>query len=321
MDTEPPFISIVVPTYNREEMLAEMLSSVLPYLSAGMEMIVVDDGSTDGTIAMLEKACQRWPALRFLQQANAGPGVARNRGVAESQAVWIAFLDSDDLWLPWAAPELHRLLVETPDIEQPEVLFLQVRGFSKAHDLTGWTQEQSRVVRHPTMYDMRLDAQMAMLGSCNLVMRRALFNRLGGFASHLFCGEDTDLFYRAGNSGEIWSVVSPVMIAYRLSNSDSLTRRQTDMKRAASHLLHQYNDGAYPGPEDKRDMALHKTIIFAIRSFFSKGYSKYAYQIYWEGLPLLIKVKDFHNILRFPLTPLLHLIKPKNYPFRWRPVK
>ncbi|MDZ4811400.1 MAG: glycosyltransferase [Pseudomonadota bacterium] len=88
--------SVVIPTFNRREKLVEAIDSVLRQRYADIEIIVVDDGSDDDSCKML---AQRFPEVHALQQANQGPAAARNRGIAAAKGEWIAFLDSDDIWL------------------------------------------------------------------------------------------------------------------------------------------------------------------------------------------------------------------------------
>ena len=91
-----PMYSIIIPTWNRCGMLAQALESVLLQGHADIEIIVVDDGSHDGTGAMLSA---RYPQVRYLYQTNRGPAAARNAGIALARGELIAFLDSDDIWL------------------------------------------------------------------------------------------------------------------------------------------------------------------------------------------------------------------------------
>ena len=119
-------ISVIIPAYNRAELIGETLRSLLNQTLSAREIIVVDDGSTDGTadtvleILKLEEAeklkiseGKPWPEFKILRQANAGPGAARNRGLAEATGEFIHFFDSDDI----AAPNKHevqlRALLET----------------------------------------------------------------------------------------------------------------------------------------------------------------------------------------------------------------
>ncbi|MBK8060984.1 MAG: glycosyltransferase family 2 protein [Gemmatimonadetes bacterium] len=93
-----PQVSVVVPLYNKEPYVRRALDSIAAQSFADFEVVIVDDGSQDGSAAI----AAGYPDSRFrmIRQANAGPGAARNRGIAEAKGEWIAFLDADDEWLP-----------------------------------------------------------------------------------------------------------------------------------------------------------------------------------------------------------------------------
>src|SRR4051812_5349711 len=93
-----PLVSVIIPAYNRKAMLCESIDSVLAQNCRDFELIVVDDGSTDGTAD--ELAARYGTRIRVLKQANRGVAAARNLGVSRSCGEYIAFLDSDDLWKP-----------------------------------------------------------------------------------------------------------------------------------------------------------------------------------------------------------------------------
>src|SRR5208283_2367398 len=93
-----PLVSVVIPTYNCGRYICETVESALGQTYSPVEIIVVDDGSTDDTRERLTTYGDR---VRYIYQQNTGPAVARNRGVQDAQGDWIAFLDADDLWLPY----------------------------------------------------------------------------------------------------------------------------------------------------------------------------------------------------------------------------
>ena len=100
--TDKPFVSVVIPTYNRLEQLCAALDSVLAQSYSNFEVIIVDDGSKDGTRehmeSLISSRLESDRPIRYVFQANQGSSVARNRGIAEARGEWIAFLDSDDIW-------------------------------------------------------------------------------------------------------------------------------------------------------------------------------------------------------------------------------
>ncbi|MGB7951879.1 MAG: glycosyltransferase family A protein, partial [Candidatus Binatia bacterium] len=91
----PPLISCIVPVFNSEKYLGEALDSIFAQSYRPLEVIIVDDGSTDGTSAVAAGYQDR---VRLLKQSNQGPGATRNYGVRASQGGFVAFLDPDDLW-------------------------------------------------------------------------------------------------------------------------------------------------------------------------------------------------------------------------------
>lgn len=96
----PPLVSIIIPAYNAEKFLDKTLNSARRQTYPGLEIIVVDDGSTDATMAIVEAAALEDSRVRYIQQANQGVAAARNRGLAEARGTYIAPLDADDLWHP-----------------------------------------------------------------------------------------------------------------------------------------------------------------------------------------------------------------------------
>ena len=108
-----PAVSVVIPTFNRAHLVGRAVASVLAAMRPGDELIVVDDGSIDGTEAALASFGDR---LRYVRTAHRGAGAARNRGVQESRWPLVAFLDSDDEWMPDKLDLQRRLMARWPDV-------------------------------------------------------------------------------------------------------------------------------------------------------------------------------------------------------------
>lgn len=108
-----PLVSVVIPTYNRAQYIAETIESVLDQTYEPIETIVIDDGSTDNTSEVVAAYADR---IHYVRQANSERGASRNHGLRLARGEYIAFLDSDDLWLPHKAEEGVRYLETHPDV-------------------------------------------------------------------------------------------------------------------------------------------------------------------------------------------------------------
>lgn len=113
--TQTPQISIIMPCYNAEKSIGTSIDSVYRQTFKDFELIVVNDGSNDDSLAILKKLAGRYSGLRVIDQPNMGPGPARNHGIKEASGQFIAFLDSDDSWHPDCLAKLHRALQNNKD--------------------------------------------------------------------------------------------------------------------------------------------------------------------------------------------------------------
>jgi glycosyltransferase involved in cell wall biosynthesis len=199
-------LSYVIPSYNRAHVLATAAESVLGQLGPDDEVVIVDDGSSDDTPAVLRSLQGRWGRrLQVVLQANAGPGAARNSGIAAARGDWIGFLDSDDLLLPGAVAVV-RAAIE----RHPEASFLCGGRIEVTPD------GRERVLRgHHVPADpvraMRgfLVTHRRSLGVGAVVARRDLARRCG-FPPELVFAEDNVFFARCLAAGRTITVPEPL---------------------------------------------------------------------------------------------------------------
>src|SRR5579862_985338 len=128
--SQSPLFSVVIPTYNRADLLREALASVDRQECREFELIVVDDGSTEDLSSV---AAEYQGRAKFLRQENAGPSAARNYGVRAANGEYVAFLDSDDLWLPWTLSVYRQIL---SDHGRPAFIAGCPRLFREPHELS-----------------------------------------------------------------------------------------------------------------------------------------------------------------------------------------
>jgi glycosyltransferase involved in cell wall biosynthesis len=181
---QKPLISVIIPTYNRQNYVTEAIESVLSQDHQPIELIVVDDGSTDGT----DRAVSLYgAAVRYHWQPNQGVSIARNKGIALAQADYLAFLDSDDLWMPNKLTEQMRAFDNDPQVE---AVFCHVRQFFSPEVPT----ESRAKIWCPD------EAVPGYLPSSMLIKRDA-FNRIGQFEPELRTGESMSWMIRSQESG------------------------------------------------------------------------------------------------------------------------
>lgn len=201
------YFSVIIPTYNRSALLAETLHSVLEQSFCDYEIIVVDDGSVDGTKEFLESL---QAPLKVLYQANGGAGAARNRGAAEAKGQYLAFLDSDDLWFPWTL-ETYRKIIE--EFGAPAFIAGCPYIFEDEQELSKLLPEEKKVEAFPDY--LSSGNQWRWWGASSFVLDRKAFEAVGGYTEEWVNGEDGDLALRLGTAPKFVQVLSPTTFGYR----------------------------------------------------------------------------------------------------------
>lgn len=229
-------ISVIIPSYNRIDYLRECLDSVFAQRFLPSEVIVVDDGSIDGTVEMLAAD----PRVTLLQQANSGPGVARNRGAAAARGDYLAFLDSDDLWFPWSLQSISNLIIL---YGKPALLFGRFEDFTG--DAPFSTQDLIPKGRFFSDY-FESAREGYFAGAGMMVIQRSVFEAIGGFREERINAEDHDLALRLGTAPGFVQVCAPLTVAHRMHGENEmgdLDRNLAGLRR----LVATERQGGYPG--------------------------------------------------------------------------
>ena len=208
-----PRVSVIIPTFNRAAPVREAVASVLAQTCRDFELLVVDDGSTDAT---LEALASFFGEIRLLRTSRRrGVSAARNLGAAASRGEWLAFLDSDDMWLP---EKLARQLAQLE--AHPELELCQ----------TGETWVRRGVRVNPPQTHVKEGGQIffrslerCLISPSAVVMSRRLFEAAGGFDEELPACEDYDLWLRLWRY-EVGLVPEPLVIK-RGGHADQLSRQ------------------------------------------------------------------------------------------------
>lgn len=189
-------VSVIIPAYNSERFIAETLNSVFAQTYRPLEVIVVDDGSTDRTAEVVEKYITG-KTLIYWHQKNSGPSKARNTGISASKGGYIAFLDADDVWLPHTLERLVKYLESHRDVS---LVFGDAGSFGpkgvlfeSAFGKFGYPEQDGQGVVQKA-FEKLLEGNFILTGT--VLVRKECLDRVGGFDEALHYGEDYDLWVR-----------------------------------------------------------------------------------------------------------------------------
>ncbi len=194
-------VSVIIPTFNRAQLVGEAVVSALGQEAVDFEVIVVDDGSTDDTRSVLAAF---GAAIRPVFQPNRGVSAARNTGIRTANREWLAFLDSDDLWLPRKLRRQLDFLLERPDFKicQTEEIWLR----------NGRRLNPRNYHQKPQGYCFPRLLERCLISPSAVVIHRGVFDEVGFFDESLPACEDYDLWLRIGCRHPIGLVEEPFTI-------------------------------------------------------------------------------------------------------------
>ncbi len=217
-----PEVSVVIPAYNRRRMLCDAINSVIAQTQAAWELIVVDDGSTDGTFddlrcgEMARVLSTAPPACRIVLERTARRGVAaaRNRGAALASAPYIAFLDSDDLWMP---DKLRRQLAYMRSHPQYPLVQTQEVWMRDGRRMNPGRRHQKRAgdIFEPSL-------RVCLISCSATMMSAALFREMGGFDERMRACEDYDLWLRILSAHPV-GLLDEALVTRRAGHPDQLS--------------------------------------------------------------------------------------------------
>jgi len=208
-----PQVSVIIPTYNRGWIIKEAIDSVLAQDYTEFELIVVDDGSTDHTSDFLDSYRN---VIKVFPQKNKGVSAARNLGIAEASGKFVAFLDSDDLWLPQKLTLQIEFFNRTPDalICQTEEVWIR----------NGLRVNPKKRHKKPSGMIFKPSLELCLVSPSAVMIQRSLLDRVGGFDETLPACEDYDLWLRIGCRFPVHLIDAPLIIK-RGGHDDQLSAR------------------------------------------------------------------------------------------------
>jgi glycosyltransferase involved in cell wall biosynthesis len=293
-----PTFSVVIPTYNRLDSLKQALSSVRLQTYCDYEIIVVDDGSSDGTTDYLASLNR---SVKALQQRNSGPAAARNLGAAHATGTYIAFLDSDDLWPPWTLATYTWLV----QMHGPSLLGAAVVEFRDVAPALENGPINAQYFRD--YFDTA--RQPGFVGSGALVIKRSEFERVSGFDERLTVAEDHDFYFRVGSAPGFVRLLSPITLMYRRHNN-STARLLPAACAGAIAILTREAEGLYPGGNERqrqRRQLLSRMLRPIALAGVRAGLRLQPWRLYCRSFWMNTRLGRFRFLIGFVLYGLLSL--------------
>jgi glycosyltransferase involved in cell wall biosynthesis len=234
---DAPLVSVVTPAYNVGSWIGQAMDSVLGQKESRLEYVVVDDGSTDDTAAIVAERAARDPRVRLIQTENGGSGRARNVGLTATSAPFVAFLDGDDRW----HPEFLGTALATFDTAGPHVgvMFSHTRVMLESGRVVGLRWQPTGVCD----LDRLLIEHNPPHNGSSLVLRRSCFAEVGTFDASLRSGVDFDMWLRiaAKSSTPAFQGIRHWHVDMRLMRTGSISRDRSGRYQALEAILAEYS--------------------------------------------------------------------------------
>jgi glycosyltransferase involved in cell wall biosynthesis len=258
-----PLVSVVIPTYNRAYCLAEAIDSVLSQTYPNVEIVLIDDGSTDGTDALVAGRYGEDARVRYVRQEKSGTNIARNHGLRLARGEFVALLDSDDAFLPWklemevacleALPEAGMIWTDMDAVDaegrvEPRYLrkmysnyerFSTEQIFASSRPLAEVVPQLASEVGSAKLYHGDIFGPMALgnlVHTSTSVIRRERLEKIRGFDESLVrAGVDFDFHLRTCREGLVAYADVPT-IRYRIGMADQMTHPSRRVKMAENFL-------------------------------------------------------------------------------------
>ena len=259
-------VSVVIPSYNRAGALPRALDSVLAQTRAADEIIVVDDGSTDGSAELL---ATHYPGVTRLYQPNQGVSAARNLGIQHASGDWIALLDSDDAWLPGKLHAQLQAVAQSADCPLCHTEEIWIRNGVRVNAMKKHAKRGGWIYRHCL--------PLCAISPSSALIRRDILLALGGFDTTLPACEDYDLWLRLCSRYPV-AYIEQAQIEKYGGHADQLSRAHWGMDRFRVQALRRALR-EYPLSEADREatraMLLKKTRIL-IQGALKRGHRERA---------------------------------------------
>jgi GT2 family glycosyltransferase len=301
-----PLFSIIIPTYNRLPYLKKTLASIWEQSFTDFEIIVVDDGSTDGTVDYLRELGK---SVELLRQENRGPGAARNLGVEHANGEYIAFLDSDDLWFPWTLKTYAAIAEKTGSpsfISGNHIHFIQ----EDAIEIVSESPLEFNLFRdYLTSGD-----EWRWWGVSSFVIKTELVKSCGGFTDFNANSEDADIALKLGEAPVFVQITSPYTFACR-EHLTNVTKNFTRTLQGTWLNVNSERSSSYPGGPGRsheRWRILTRHVRPVTIECLKIGKKREAWRLYFATFRWHLALRRWKYLLGFPILTLSTFRRGRN---------
>jgi glycosyltransferase involved in cell wall biosynthesis len=274
--------SILMPVYNRQKYLRQAIDSVLAQTFSDYELIAVDDGSTDGSVEVLESYGDQ---IKILKQSRQGPEVARNKGAASAEGEYLVFLDSDDFLFPSALATYDQVIrnFDHPPLILGTMLFFQDGDVFPDDTIQSRPLELFKFENYFSKTRPLGDARRSANGMGSIIVQKAIYDEVGGLRNstvRTFHVEDTHLLLKLGGYGPCIFINEPATYAYR-QHTDNSTENTKDIADGILRLAESERRGEYLGGKKSDRYAIigGRAAHWGYRYCWRRGHKKMALQL------------------------------------------
>jgi glycosyltransferase involved in cell wall biosynthesis len=304
--------SVLMPVYNREKYVRQAVESVLSQTFTDFELIAIDDGSTDNSAEILKSFGDR---IRFIQQCNGGPEIARNAGAAIAQGEYLVFLDSDDTLFPYAFEiydQIIRKLNAPPVILGAAVFFLNGRYYRDNREYPPETLVAGpiEVLKYKDYFSKTVDTPAT---NSRMVIKKSVFDEVGGFRKDstplTFHNDDLYIALRVGTYGPFIILRNPKTVAYRMHDENTI-KGVNSIAEGMILIADAERRGEYPGGSKRRwdryAVIGGRASSWAYRYCWKEGQYKMAFRLLANTAPMVLAAVWAKSMRHFrkPVTPV-----------------
>ena len=286
-------VSVIIPTFNCKNVIGQAVKSVLDQTYNNLEVIIIDDGSTDDTKTILTPYLKD-KRVKYFKQINLGQASARNKGLSMAQGAFIAFLDSDDYWLPSKiSQQISRLLISGNSVSYT--------NFKIINGVTGCTIPYHRGTEYEQFRYGDVKFWLSFynfIPFSSVIVHRTLLEKTGGLNEKIEMGDDWDLLLRLSMFSDFDFIEEPLLV-YRMGRPKQLSGNMKKRFEQQELIISNFYKN-FPNSFSKQHIKKTASIRFTFRGrFYSKFDFKTSLIMYLNAIRLFpINILAFKGILR-----------------------